>query len=160
MTTHDRRTTQLALAVLISGVAVAACKSLGTPADQENADSLWQAMSGHEQWAPFEGHEGLQPGVSPHGKFVRVFVNPIGADTQEAPAYGTIIVKENYSSEDLTSLESLTIMQRSEGYDPDNDDWFWARYTPAGELTHSGKVESCSNCHFDAGGDDFVFLND
>ena len=150
----------LASAALITGIALGACKSLGTPADQESADTVWQAISGRQQWAQFEGHEGLQPGKSPHGKFIRTFVNPVGAEHPEAPGYGSILVKENYSQEDLAKLDSLTVMERVEGYDPDNGDWFWARYTPAGELTHSGKVESCANCHFDAGGDDFVFLND
>ena len=150
----------VALAALVGGLALTTCKSLGTPEDQQSADTLWQAMSGHDQWSHFEGHEGLQPGKGPHGKFVRTFVNPIGAEHPDAPGYGSVIVKENYSSENLASLESLTVMQRVEGYDPDNDDWFWARYTPSGKLTDSGKVESCSNCHFDAGGDDFVFLND
>ena len=102
----------------------------------------------------------MQPGKSPHGKFVRTFVNPIGAANPAAPGFGTVIVKENYPRDDPASLAALTVMQRIEGYDPENQDWFWARYTPAGELTHSGKVTSCADCHFDADGEDFVFLND
>ncbi len=160
MTASTRRLVDIALATLIGGVVATACKSLGTPEDQQEADGLWDVMSGHERWGQFEGHEGLQPSKGPHAKFVRTFVNSVAAEHPAAPDFGSVIVKENYAARDLTSLHSLTVMQRIEGYDPDNGDWFWARYTPSGELTHSGKVESCSDCHFDAGGEDFVFLND
>ncbi len=145
---------------LLGVLAITACKSLGTPEDQEEAGSLWDKMSGYREWSQFSGHEGMQPGKSPHGKFIQTFLNPAGASDPAAPGYGTIIVKENFSSNDPGSLKALTVMQRIEGYDPENEDWFWARYTPDGELTHSGQVASCADCHFDAGGDDYVFLND
>ena len=147
-------------APLLGALAISACKSLGTPEDQREAGSLWDTLSGYTQWASFAGHEGIQPGKSPHGRFVRSFLNPVGAKNPASPGYGSIIVKENYASEDPTSLVSLTVMQRIEGYDPESEDWFWARYTAEGEPTHLGKVGMCANCHFDAGGDDFVFLND
>ncbi len=145
---------------LLGVFAVAACKSLGTPEDQVEAGSLLDKMSGYPEWSQFSGHEGMQPGKSPHGKFIRTFVNPAGANDPKAPGYGTIIVKENFSSRSPESLVALTVMQRIEGYDPENEDWFWARFTPDGDLTHSGKVAMCADCHFDAGGDDYVFLND
>ena len=147
----------LFLAALLTTWVISACGSPGTPEDQTSAGTLWDAMNGYEQWDQFAGHEGMQPGKSPHGKFVRTFVKAADAS---APGYGSIIVKENYSSEDPSSLGGLTVMQRIEGYDAENEDWFWARYTPKGKLTHSGKVSSCADCHFDAGGDDYVFLND
>lgn len=148
------------LAALVGISALTACTSLGTEEDQAEAGSLWQLMAGYQDWSYFDGHEGLMKGASPHGKYVRSFINAPGAANQSTPAYGTIIVKENYSKNDLSSLAGLTVMQRIEGYDEENDDWFWARYTPRGKLTHSGKVAFCSDCHFDADGDDFVFLND
>ncbi len=141
-------------------LAIAACQSLGTPEDQQEAGSLWDRMTGYQKWGHFEGHEKMQPGKSPHGKFVRTFLNSVGAESPAAPGYGSIIVKENYSSNDPASLGALTVMQRIEGYDPENGDWFWARYDVKGELTHSGKVAMCADCHFDADGDDFIFLND
>jgi cytochrome P460 len=153
--------TTLLAASLLGLLTFAACKSLGTPEDQTEAGSLWAKMSDYRSWAHFEGHEGIQRSKSKmHGKFVRTFVNGTGATNPSAPGYGTIIVKENFSKDDAETLMSMTVMQRIEGYDPENEDWFWARFTPGGELTHAGKVGMCSDCHFDAGGDDFVFLND
>ncbi len=150
----------LALASALLAFTLAACKSLGSAEDQVEAGTLWESMNGYQSWGQFEGHEGLNKGASPHGKYVRTFVNGIGATAPSTPAYGTIIVKENFGKNDLSKLEGITVMQRIEGYDPANDDWFWARYTPTGSLTHSGQVAFCSDCHFDADGDDFVFLND
>ena len=149
----------LALSVLFA-LGVVACNSLGTKEDQSDAGTLWGQLQGYQSWGGFEGAEGMQKGTSVHGNFVRTFLNDVGAQDQANPAYGTIVVKENIGKTDLGSLESLTVMQRREGYDPDNNDWFWARYKPSGELTDSGKVEFCSDCHFDADNDDFLFLND
>ena len=117
-------------------------------------------MSGYRQWASFEGHEGIQPGKNPHEKFVRTFINSTAAANPSNPGYGSIIVKEGFRKDDESTLVSTTVMQKIEGYDPDNEDWFWARYDAKKNLTDSGKVAFCSDCHFDADGDDFVFLND
>ena len=155
---NSLRRSILAASILIG--AVAACKSLGTPEEQSTAVTLWDSIAGYQQWGSFEGHQGMQPGKNPHGEFIQTFVNPIVAQHPESPAFGSIIVKENYSSKQPESFNSITVMQRIAGFDAENNDWFWARYTPSGELTHSGKVEFCSDCHFDAGNDDFVFLND
>lgn len=73
---------------------------------------------------------------------------------------GSILVKENFSRNDRASLEGITVMKRIAGYDPDNEDWFFARYSAGGSLTHAGKVAMCSDCHSSADGDDFSFLND
>ena len=154
---HRRTLSTFALLIAVS---ITACKSLGTPQDQKEAGGLWDSLSGYEQWDQFAGHEGLEPSKGAHGKFVRTFLNSVGATNPAAPGFGSIIVKENFGKKDLESLESLTVMQRVEGYDIENNDWFWARFTPSGEQTHSGKVAMCADCHFDAGGDDFVFLND
>lgn len=150
----------LLLGLLVSSLAITACKSLGTPEDQSEAVSLWSDMSGYQSWGHFDGFEGIIPGKSPHGKFVRTFMNEVGMRDQSQPGYGTIIVKENFSKDDADSLQGITVMQRIEGYDPENEDWFWARYTPSGEQTHSGKVPFCADCHFDAGDDDYIFFND
>lgn len=158
--TMKRQLTAAVLGLLLGSAAITACKSLGTPEDQSEATTLWDEMSGYQSWGGFDGHVGIMKGKSPHGKYVHTYVNEIGMADQAQPAYGTIIVKENFSRDDRDTLQGITVMQRIEGYDAENNDWFWARYTPKGELTHAGQVAFCSDCHFDAGADDFVFLND
>lgn len=139
---------------------MAACACLGTPEDQASASSLWDQIEGHRNWGFFDDHVGLQKGESPHGKFIARYINGVAQSDQDSPPYGSIIVKENYTARDTAILDSYTVMKRIEGYDAENGDWFWARYDKKGNLTHSGKVAMCFDCHFDADGDDFVFLND
>lgn len=160
MTMHKRLRSILLPTTAFSLAIVAACASLGTPEDQESAGSLWQEMEGHRQWGFFDGHVGMQKGHGPHGDYVVTYINDLAQSNQASPPFGSILVKENYGSEDESSLDSYTVMKRIEGYDPENGDWFWARFSSKGKLTHSGKVSMCSDCHFDAGDDDFVFLND
>ncbi len=69
-----------------------------------------------------------------------------------------LYLNENY--------EALTIMfQREEGYDPGNNDWFWAEYNPDGSIlvyegAHlSGRSPLCLGCHTPLGGKDREILN-
>lgn len=137
-----------------------ACRGLGTPEDQAEAASIWEQIADYRTWEQFEGHEGIEKSVSVHGNYVRTFVSPNASGRHDDLPYGTIVVKENMSKNDESTLQATTVMQRIEGYDPENGDWFWARFKANGEQTHNGKVAFCFDCHFDAGGDDFIFLND
>ena len=77
----------------------------------------------------------------------------------------SVIVKENYGPDGQT-LQSLTVMMRVKGFDPDNNDWWWAKYEPDGSIAKLGgkrvvgKVSSCAECHSTAEGGDLVFEND
>jgi hypothetical protein len=63
-------------------------------------------------------------------------------------------------------------MFQREGYDSDNNDWFWAKYLPDGSFDSNpagvpltgriakGMNSGCIACHTAAPGDDMVFLND
>jgi len=95
-----------------------------------------------------------------HGHYVAAYINADVAKDPKALPDGSVIIKENFSKSDRAILNGLTVMKRISGYDPDNGDWFWARFEPDGELTHSGRVSMCSDCHFDGRDNDFVFLND
>ncbi|MBT3399467.1 MAG: hypothetical protein HOL07_01630 [Rhodospirillaceae bacterium] len=70
-----------------------------------------------------------------------------------------------------------TVMYQRKGYDPDNQDWFWAVFKPTGEvvvnplgLNMAGRIVggnampdapfNCVACHKAAPGDDMVFLHD
>lgn len=137
-----------------------ACNSLGTAEDQSTATSLWQRMQGYQDWGQYSGFGGTQEGRSVHGKFVRVYANDQALADEGQPGYGSILVKEGFDSADRSTLRGITVMERIAGYDPDSHDWFFARYDKQGKLTDSGKVAKCADCHFDAGGDDFLFVND
>jgi hypothetical protein len=138
------------------------CASLGTPEDQRTAAVLWgQDMRDYRSWAQFDGFPGIQKSKSDmHGTYVATYINGAAAGSPDDLPPGSVIVKENFSSADPSTINGITVMKKIPGYDPDNGDWFWARFTPGGDLTHAGKVAMCADCHFDAGNDDYVFLND
>ena len=59
---------------------------------------------------------------------------------------GAILIKEDFAK-DRTTLLSLTVMYKVEGYNPQEGDWFWASYNSQGRAAESGKVQSCIECH-------------
>ncbi len=93
------------------------------------------------------------------------------------------IIKNNYGGEGVTKekvdsdpsawLGAVTIMlKREAGYDGDNQDWYWAKYLPDGNLDKNpmgmqlagriakGMSQGCIACHQAAGGGDYLFTND
>lgn len=62
--------------------------------------------------------------------------------------------------------------RREAGYDADNGNWFWAKYTPYGEVEQNtsgvylagrvakGATKGCIACHKSAPGNDMVFNTD
>lgn len=159
--TKTRRNLLFTLPLTLLTLVVSACASLGTPEDQGTAKALWNEMEGFTSWQQFPEHQGIKKGTSGvHGDYVATWINATAAGDMANLPPGSILVKENFSSNDRKSLDGITVMKRIAGYDPDNEDWFFARYSASGSLTHAGKVSMCSDCHSSADGDDFSFLND
>lgn len=131
---------------------------------------FWNYLTGsqpaYRNWAPWPGTRAdIYPGQSPHGAFLKMYVNrPVAGDPKNLP-YGSIIVKENYGK-DRTTLMAVTVMYRAKGYDPAHHDWYWIKYNPDGTVARkgnmpiAGRVSTCINCHSGAGGNDFSFSND
>jgi uncharacterized protein YkuJ len=137
--------------------------------DVQHAKSLWTEMENYTNWPQPEGFKGWQEGKSPHGAYLRYYINDVARE--ELTKDGAIIVKENYSEESEGALKSLTIMQKREGYDPETRNWFYVKYSPDGKVMESngrkmaglvgkGKEKGCIPCHAGAGGNDYLFMND
>jgi hypothetical protein len=148
----------------------------GGDKDVQFAKNVWTAMDGYRDWKMVSG---FYPGQSPHGKVLRLYYNLINVDGK--PYH--IIVKDNFGG-DNASVESVsknpnqylaavTIMvQMEKEYDPDNNNWFYAKYNKDGRLDKNAKDMAmagrvakgmnvgCIACHKDAKGNDFVFSND
>jgi hypothetical protein len=69
-------------------------------------------------------------------------------------------------------LGAVTVMfKREDGYDADNQNWFWAKYLPDGSLDKNpkgmqlagrvakGADAGCIACHSTAEGDDYLFTS-
>jgi hypothetical protein len=54
---------------------------------------------------------------------------------------------------------AVTAMYKVEDYNPEDGDWFWAKYGPEGKVTAAGRVKSCINGHHTVGvSKDFIFV--
>ena len=141
------------------------------------AGSLWQAMleaslvgPGAINVYPFEGNQ-------PHGAIQQVTDSVITVEGRSA----RVIVKRNHGGEGASvksvyaspqaHLKAVTVMfKREAGYDSENADWFWAKYTPAGALDKNpkgvplagrigkGGGGGCIACHTALGGADMETL--
>lgn len=91
------------------------------------------------------------PGVEivPHGALRTTYLNPIAVDALERGTHamppGSIAVLEEYFPD--STLSGIGVMVKSEGYDPENRDWVFARFGSAGEAEAVGRVEACQGCH-------------
>ena len=107
-----------------------------TPRPEEIADILMAAAekrgahaiaveTDYTEYADWPGHEGLNPGQSPHGAWHVVKVNrtlreALPSPDGTAPA-GTIVVKENYNADQ--ELAKITVMAKAPGFDPAAGFW-------------------------------------
>jgi hypothetical protein len=166
----------LATILLIIGLSEAQEQPFGTDADVSFAKSVWTAMDDYSEW-PIRTD--FYEGRSPHGEFLRTYYNIVTIDG--TPYH--VIAKDNYGGEGATMetvsespheyLASATIMvQRHEGYDPDNNDWFWVKYNSDGTIAKNAKGmalagrvakgadKGCIACHASAKDGDYLFSND
>ncbi|KAF0677556.1 cytochrome P460 family protein [Profundibacterium mesophilum] len=148
----------------------------GNPEDTDYAAKLWDVMvedgmAGEDMLRAFP-YEGL----APHGMMLETFYVDATVDGHE----GALVVKRNYGPEGVSAdeiladpdkhLGAITVMfRREEGYDPDTQNWFWAKYLPDGTLDKNpkgmqlagrvakGADQGCIACHSGAEGDDYLF---
>ncbi len=131
---------------------------------------LVHPRSGYRHWGAFPGRpEGTYEGQSPHGAFLKMYANKMARENPQTLPSGSIIVKENYGA-DQTTLMAVTVMYRSQGYNPDHNDWYWVKYKPNGVVARTpedkgnkpiaGRFASCIECHSGADGNDYAFAND
>jgi hypothetical protein len=126
--------------------------------------ALWDHMKKADyakKWKMWPGTHALYPGKSPHGAFLTTYVNGPALKAIEAKKgalpEGAIIAKQNFDKD--KKYVALTVMYKVKGYDPEEGDWFWAKYSPAGKVEAEGKISGCINCHTKARDNDFVFTS-
>ena len=132
----------------------------GKSEDEKTAEGIWQEIQGYANWGQAVDWTGVKASLDgTHGNFVQIWLNqealPSFEDSTSANLpYGSISVKEGYSSSDGTSINTITVMKKIEGFDPDHGDWFWASFDPNGDVNKAGSISSCYNCH--ASGTDYI----
>ncbi|MEQ8282779.1 MAG: cytochrome P460 family protein [Roseitalea porphyridii] len=157
-------------ALALSATAVLA-QDFGTEEDQDYAAQLWQLMLDRD----LAGDDAVQafpyPGTDPHGMMLETFYTRATVDDHS----GALVIKRNYGPQGVTvdqvigdreqHLGAVTIMfRRGDGYAPETNDWFWAKYLPDGSLDEApdgtplaGRAKGCISCHSTADGGDLLF---
>ncbi len=140
----------------------------GSQEDVAFAKEMWEKLHA-------KGFDALQNnlyvGGPPHGKVREVMEGVIdGQLVISKTNYGGAGVSiEAVQKDPKAFLKAVTIMVKRPGFDPDDKDWFWAKYKPDGTIFTNdkgmklvGKVAKgmpvgCISCHASASGSDFVF---
>ncbi len=162
------------------------------PSKQPFADQFWTYLlaNNYKHWSPIPGKSaGLiqrfaKSDASPHSQLVKYYLNRTALSDLDQPAVGSIIVMENYRPD--RSLETISVMYRSPGFDPQANDWYWIQYRPDGSVVTTsptktsrdkngnpityaaankqvslvGRVDQCIRCHQSAANQDLAFFND
>jgi hypothetical protein len=142
---------------------------------QEFADALWRfivrPLSPYTTWAavPVKKFDQTLDIARAHGASPKIYANPTAMQDPSFPPVGSIFVIDDYADDGKTR-NSVSIMYRVKGTDPEHNDWYWLRYLPNGSIARTdsapgakpiaGKVKSCIDCHGKAAGKDLVFSND
>jgi hypothetical protein len=150
----------------------------GGPDDVDYASKLWNAMDK----AGLLGEDGVMStpytGVHPHGAILDTIESKLSVDGER----NILIVKRNYGGEGVSKqavakdpakwLQAVTVMYKRAGYDNENKDWFWVKYSASGDVLKNPKGVSlagrvgkggnagCVACHKAAPGGDLVFNHD
>lgn len=184
MTQSIRMYAAAALAVIgVSVIAVPAQTQdkmpFGDKKDVNFAEELWKVMKQAKMVGPDRMNSKAFEGNEPHGAIQQV----LSLDIKMRGRSGKAIVKMNHMAGEGVKVENIyadpdkflaayTVMfKRESGYDPENKDWFWAKYDAKGNLDvmmpggpkmagriAKGMPDGCIACHTGAGGADLEVL--
>ncbi|MBT8424470.1 MAG: hypothetical protein HKN98_08370 [Silicimonas sp.] len=155
----------------------ASAQEFGTDADADYAALLWDVMAEGRLVGDNALYGFPYAGGEPHGAMLETFYSEATIDGHT----GVLIVKRNFGPAEVTEdevigdpeghLAAVTVMfQREDGFDADNQNWFWVKYLPDGSLDKNpagmslagrvakGADAGCIACH--SGVDDYVFTTD
>ncbi len=128
-----------------------------------SGSSLWSRITSEADYKTYSywpGHEGIQPGQAPHGVYHQIYINRVLSEAlpvkSRTAGTGTIIVKENFTNEKI--LDSITVMAKVKGYNPEAGDWFWAKFSPEGDVQAEGAPGGCISCHEGMEDNDYIII--
>jgi hypothetical protein len=147
--------------------------------DVSYAEALWAELESARLVGDNSMYSHFYQGIEPHGFVLEVF----DSDLTVGEHTGRVVVKRNYGPEGVLPedvsinpsghLAAITVMYKREaGYDEDNQNWFWAKFLPNGDLDKNpkdmqlaGRVAKgadvgCIACHSAAPGEDYIFVTD
>ncbi|MCH8224139.1 MAG: cytochrome P460 family protein, partial [Chloroflexi bacterium] len=128
-----------------------------------NGAEVWSFLQNSDyqsEWELWPGTTERFEGAEPHGALHTVYANPTTLDalrgTSNLLPNGSIVVKDNFTSESVYDVS--TIMYKIDGFDPENNDWFWAMVGADGDVRREGKIEGCNACHGSQANNDYIWI--
>lgn len=172
--------TAIGLSLVASSYGVQAEKMMpfSGPDSVAYAADLWKSLNSAKLVNSPADNPAPYKGVHPHGAVLTAATSEVSVDGYT----GKVIVKKNYGGKGVSTgavasdpakyLKAVTVMfQREEGYDAENQNWFWAKFMPDGSLAKNdkgmqlagrvakGKPKGCIACHSAAPGGDMIYTN-
>ena len=151
--------------LVVLGLFGMACGASNPELPDTTGSAVWnflQEVNYQEEWELWPGKGEKYQGGEPHGALFTTYLNSVALDALTGKAgsmpNGAIIVKENYTAEGVFDL--VTVMYKVGGYNPDNNDWFWAKVKANGEVDAAGQLQGCQACHGARRDNDFVLTGD
>jgi hypothetical protein len=127
-----------------------------------NGAAVWKFIT---EESSFKDWKRLPEIPKSHGSFVpdtpeqKTYANKQALESTTLPlSNGAMVAKYNLSP--ANEIKAITIMYKSEGYNPSAGDWFWVEYDPDGKVQKEGKPESCIGCHAKAASNDYLLAHD
>ncbi len=118
-----------------------------------------QEVNYRDAWELWPGKGEKFQGGEPHGALHTIYVSPSAfrAVTTKAGSMpdGAIVVKENFTADGIFDL--VTLMYKRQGFDPENNDWFWAKFKKNGEIDAEGRIPGCQACHGAQKDNDYIW---
>ena len=164
-----------------AGAATAQDKTppFGSKDDAAYAQQIWQVLQADKLVGPGMIRTTPYEGTDPHGMMLETFYTSAEINGQQ----GDLVVKRNFGPAGVTEdavlsepekhLGAITVMFRREaGYDPEDHNWFWAKFLPDGSLDKApnglqmagrvakGADTGCIACHSAAPGEDMLVTTD
>jgi len=159
-------------------------ETLADTAEKPFEDRFWKYLIGnnYKNWSPGPNQTGdFYTGQNPHGALLKMYLNRTAAGRNKNFPMGSVIILENYRAD--KSLKTISVMYRTDGFNPEGNDWYWIEYHPDGSVVKSaptsssnikqvsfeegghmqktmGRATNCIACHQAGEGVDFVFFND
>jgi hypothetical protein len=162
MVTHVVRNSVLVAVLLVACIGIVACGGSDEPdlpdTTAASVVAYLDEVDYQGSWETWPGLPKQYQGADPHGMLLTTYLNSaaleVVKDGGTTMPDGAILVKENFTPEGV--LDATTIMYKKAGYDPDNNDWFWAKVLADGTVEKEGQVEGCQTCHGAAIESDYV----
>ena len=117
------------------------------------AEAVWAYLRQQDyraSWRLWPGKDRLYEGTEPHGMLLTTYANDVAqralanGDVANLPP-GSILVKENYMPD--STFDAATVMYRVAGYNPEHEDWLFAKYDAEGAADAFGRAPMCQACH-------------